>query len=163
MKKVLIAIFVFCLPLHVYAEIWGVEREHYKGTGVWEDDLGQKGTLTISFVTEVRGVEENFWLSIKYGQVEKKIYASRIWDDGSPFNIFALDGYPIGDGSYSPCDWCRRQTELTTYDIRFSGWTLKLKRLTFPNSEALSGTITEENGRTVIWNYVDLEKHSPSS
>lgn len=162
--KVLATVFIFCLSLSAQAEIWGVEHKYYRGTGIWEDNLEQKGKLVISFVTEVKGEEESFWLVLNYRGIKRRIYASRIWDNGSPFKIFSIYGWPIGDGKFSLCDWCPGEEEAIefTYDIHLSEWTLKLLRLSSFSSgsgkDALSGSITEKGGKTVKWDYIELEK-----
>ena len=125
---------------------WGFDLSLYKGTGVWQDSQGNEGKLEISFVIEDRGDQENFWLTINYGETASKIFASRMWDDSSPYKLFALDGYPIGDAVIV------READAPRYEIIYDVGSVIKRVVEDGITVSLSGT-TEEG---LQWNTVEL-------
>ena len=162
--------------LHVsaisYAAVWGIDYNCYRSVGHVLD----WGVVELTYVNEIRGNEENFWLTVRYKEFQDsrssegeektfRVYASRLWDEGSPFRLFALDGHPIGNGSFSIDDKGTR-----TYEYNIGGLadtSIKLTRVTTVSNfsdgtEKLSAVMTID-GKTTTWNVFKsaLERYTP--
>ena len=149
---------------------WSVIIQCYQGTGVWQDVSGKEGKLNISFVTELRGVEINFWLKVNYENDQKKgkklIFASRFFHGEYPFELYDLDGWPIGEavtssGDYDYSSHPVHSPELTYTIAISSDEKIKLKLAT-PNEGKyyfISGVLTEKNDHTMQWDDVKLTRY----
>ena len=94
---VLLAVWILCVSSLSYALVWGSDYRCYKDVAWVTNDSLERGLVDVTLVTEVRGVVENFWLTVLYieeGEGKRfTVYASRIWDNGSPFKL-VFAGWP---------------------------------------------------------------------
>lgn len=165
MQALLLPVAMLCWSSMSYAEVWGIERSCYRKADVQasDDTRFKKGSLDITFVIEVRGVEESFWLTVKYGESKEEkiyIYASRLWDEGSPFKLFSLDGYPVGSGSLSDE---AGESIVYEYNIRLADKRIKITRVSDESStsESLSAVMTVD-GDEIAWDAGELEEYTCS-
>ena len=148
-----------------YALVWGSDYRCYKDIARVTNNSLEWSLVDVTLVTEVRGVEENFWLTVLY--IEKgegkrfTVYASRIWDDGSPFKLFSLNGYPIGRGSFTGGEG--GDTLTYEYDIDgLYGKRIKFTRVSDHRSKKEEITaVMVIDGKEIAWQTNDLIRYTP--
>lgn len=163
--ELLLIAWMLCGSSLSYALVWGSYYRCYEDTAQVTNDSLEWSLVDVTLVTEERGVEENFWLTVLY--IEKgegkrfTVFASRIWEDGSPFRLFSLDGYPIGRGSFTGGE----DDNILTYEYDIDG--LYGKRIKFTrvshliNKKEEISAVMVVDGKEIVWHANELRRYTP--